>query len=485
MKKCITCIIVIVMMNVLSLSVISVAAEKPEYVWVLVDVVDHDSAERWAVANESTVYQSDYSCSLGNISVKTSYIGKTEDWRNPPRKQGEGVRITAAFSKPPERLYAGEEVNISVTVSASDNTLSFFTFSGYASANFDKPDLLPGSISRGAIRFTDGDGKIQFDVGAKNNYETFKGTFTAKPPAGSEEGEQLALRQQFYMGIGMGTYYIYEWRDADYQPIRKPQKNTSPEWLSQSNDPSPFQGDPGMKRSGVGISDLYGEVLVVLYDDDGYYVDSYTPNLGGDLPVNAVIETGHDSGVILSLRDMTTFVMKSNTSVKIGDQSETENRLSILVGHVWGNVKQMIKDGSMDIDMSQAVAGIKGTTFILEDDGETSTVKVFEGEVELTPHGGGNPVLVKGSNTVSATQAVIGTVQSFDMDAELAKWSESVQEMTRQEITEVVSPVSTEATEESKGGLPIGMIASVVIAVLLAGSAIGFILIRSRKKLPH
>ena len=55
---------------------------------------------------------------------------------------------------------------------------------------------------------------------------------------------------------------------------------------------------------------------------------------------------------------------------------------------------------------------------------------MFEGEVEFTPHGGGDPVLVKGGNAVSATQAVLGTVQTFDTDTELAKWNESVQQIT-------------------------------------------------------
>ncbi len=494
MKKYILWVLTVIMTATLTLYTSPALAEQSDYVWVLVDVVDYDNAEKWKVTNENPSYQSDYSCSKGSLSVKTTFTGKAEDWRNPPKKHGEGVKVTASFSKPPERIVPNEEVNISLTVSASDNTLSFFTFGGSANADFDKPDVVPGSRGRSAIQFTNSNGENRFEVGAKNNYGTINETLTATPPAGREEGEQIALRQQFYMGVSMGTYYIYEWRGTGGQPAEKPQQNTSPKWLAQSNESVPFQGDPGMKRSGVHISDLYGEVLVELYDDDGFFVDSYTPGLGEELAVNAVIVTGPDSGVILSLRDMTTFVMKSNSEVKVGDQSETEGRIERLVGHVWCNVKQMLKDGSMDIEMSQGVCGIKGTTFILEDDGETSTVKVFEGEVEFTPLDGGNPVLVKGGNTVSVTQSETGNVQAFDMDTELANWSESVQEMTAEAMEESSQTMTTETMEEStqtmttetveeiKDGLSMVAVTAVVITVLLVCGILVFVLIRSRKK---
>ncbi len=44
-----------------------------------------------------------------------------------------------------------------------------------------------------------------------------------------------------------------------------------------------FQGGQGLINSGVGISDLYGEVLIELYDDDGNFIDSYSPILGAEL----------------------------------------------------------------------------------------------------------------------------------------------------------------------------------------------------------
>lgn len=474
MKKHISKTFTIIIAVMLALFAFPVSAQQSDHAWILVDVVDYDNAEKWRVSNESPYYQSDYSCSQGTMSVKTNYIGETEDWKVPPRKQGEGVRVTASFSSPAQKLYPGEEVKITLSMSASDNTLSYFAFGGSANADFDNPETMTGFRGPSSIQFTNADSKSSFAVDAKNNYSTINETLTAIAPAGKADGEQLALRQNFYMGNSMSTYYIYEWRSADSETTKEeePEQSTPPTEENSTNDNTvPFQGDPDMKKSGVEISDLYGEVLIELYDDNGNFVDAYSPELGEELAVNAVIITKGDSGVQLSLRDMTTFVIKSNSKVRVGDQTEDKNKLSILAGHVWGNVKQVIKDGSMDMEMSQAVAGIKGTTFILEDDGKTSTVKVFEGVVEVTPLNGGNPVLVEGGNMVSVTQAQFGNVQSFDMDKELATWNEDVQKITKEAVGEDGSTLSS------------GAIIAIVLAALLAIVGIGaYAMRRIRRK---
>lgn len=100
-----------------------------------------------------------------------------------------------------------------------------------------------------------------------------------------------------------------------------------------------------------------------------------------------------------------------------------DSQFKLLVGNLWVNVKKMLKDGSMDIEMSQAVAGIKGTTFVLEEDGETSILKVIEGMVEFTSKVTGESILVEGGETVSATEDGLGEVGKFDVNAEMAGWA--------------------------------------------------------------
>lgn len=506
MKKCIVWVLALFIVVTPIVYSTATAAQEPEYAWVLVDVLDHDSAEKWEVANQHESYNTDFSCSEGTLSAKTMYIGKSEDWRNPPKIHGEAVRVTAIFSKPPEKISPDEEVTLSVTVSASENTLSFFTFGGSASANFDSPDLSPGSISRSAVRFIDGDGNIQFEVGAKNNYETIKGTFIAKSPRGKEEGERIAIRQLFYMGVSMGTYYIYEWRGTGAKPTEMPSEPEVTVQPTEKPEPTPSKRSSIYDRapigpkyipedfpmigppSGVDISDIAGEVYIHVWDENGY--DWYFADLEEDLPINAIIQTGSTGIAVLSLRDMTTFEIPPNSIVAIGGQSKDESRLSILAGHVWTNFKSVIKDGSMDIEMSQAVAGIKGTTFILSEDGETSTVKVFEGEVEFKPHGGGKSVLVTKGKQVSATQSSLGAVENFNIEAELENWSENAQEITRKNMKAAQKNSKDnndknnydEEDEEKENVLDRGIIIAALIVGLVLLGVLVFAVINSRKK---
>ena len=88
--------------------------------------------------------------------------------------------------------------------------------------------------------------------------------------------------------------------------------------------------------AGIGFNDIYGEVYVLPADDPD---DGYSADLGVELRVGDIVETRINSGAILSLRDMTTFVMRANSRVRIGGQSPMESKLQLLVGHVWTNVK--------------------------------------------------------------------------------------------------------------------------------------------------
>jgi hypothetical protein len=77
----------------------------------------------------------------------------------------------------------------------------------------------------------------------------------------------------------------------------------------------------------------------------------------------------------------------------------------------------------MELDMSQAVAGIKGTTFVLGETGTTSTLKVIEGTVSFTAKATGQTVDVSTGQTVHADATGLSPVTSFDVNAESADWA--------------------------------------------------------------
>lgn len=178
-------------------------------------------------------------------------------------------------------------------------------------------------------------------------------------------------------------------------------------------------------ESGVGFSDFHGEVFVIPGDDPD---DFYSADLEAELFVEDEVETRANSGAILSLRDMTTFVMKSNSRVKIGDQSETENRINLLVGHVWVNVKRMIQDGSMDIEMSQAVAGIKGTniTCYSNQDGSENRVKVIRGRARITIKATKEELEAKAGEEIVIKPGGESERQEFNIEEEKQGWDEDV-----------------------------------------------------------
>jgi hypothetical protein len=78
----------------------------------------------------------------------------------------------------------------------------------------------------------------------------------------------------------------------------------------------------------------------------------------------------------------------------------------------------------MEVEMSQAVMGIKGTTVVCEETGSTSTLKVLEGTASFTAKATGEEILVNAGEMATATENGLSQLQSFDVDAENASWEE-------------------------------------------------------------
>jgi hypothetical protein len=133
--------------------------------------------------------------------------------------------------------------------------------------------------------------------------------------------------------------------------------------------------------SGVRFGDLHGEVNVRpnSEDDDAYVFAELTTPLRHD----DRIRTSPRSGAILSFSDMTTFVMKEETIIVLDVVSERESKIGLFAGNVWVNLKKMVADGSLEIEMSQAVAGIKGTNITCSSDGTEDRIQVLRGMAEV------------------------------------------------------------------------------------------------------
>lgn len=62
---------------------------------------------------------------------------------------------------------------------------------------------------------------------------------------------------------------------------------------------------------------------------------------------------------------------------------------------------------------AQGCCGIKGTTFILEDDGKTSSVKVFEDEAEFTPYGEENTSILITAKSNKRSMPIVAIIITF------------------------------------------------------------------------
>ncbi len=178
---------------------------------------------------------------------------------------------------------------------------------------------------------------------------------------------------------------------------------------------------PKWKNSGVKFSDLSGRVSwAPPWDPD----DWRAAKLDDDLPEDAHIQTGVDSYAVLSFDDMTTFVQQPECEIVLTPPEEKASKLGLVAGRIWVNLKRMLKDGSMKVEMSQAVAGIKGTIFTCEESAAASVVKVLEdGPVEVEIKATGRTVVLRAGDMIRV--CADGKVEQTPLDVakESAAWA--------------------------------------------------------------
>lgn len=173
--------------------------------------------------------------------------------------------------------------------------------------------------------------------------------------------------------------------------------------------------------SGTRFSDISGNVDVAPCNDPEDYD---VARIGMTLYVNDHIRTGRDSSAVLSFTDMTTFIMGPETIIVLESPPQSDSKIRLVWGNVKANIKKILKDGSMNITMNQAVAGIKGTVLVAEETGTESRIKVIEGTVELTDLESGRAFEVNKGQTLAVSEEGFSEVEEFDVVKEKEEWKE-------------------------------------------------------------
>lgn len=458
------------------------ASTDADYAWVLDEMLDFEYADRWIKLDEHPSYAVSNTYAHGVYSASTSYTG------DDPNGQGfKGtLGLRAEFSGMPQVIYPDKPVTLNFSFSATENSVVKLSFSGWASADFDQWDVGAGSRTGGSIPFKNSKDEDSFTINAINGPTSYTETLTATLGKGSDDS-RIALRTIFSMGAPMGTNYVYVWKqvsdkqddakidpNAPYIPKKKPhvpieqRADFWARWEKQAKAWTQEDIDYAMKTTRiVKVGDIHGEAWVLRgWDtdiDDAVYLQ-----MGMELRHGDLIITRKDSGVILSYSDMSTYIMGADTEIVLDFPEDKTTKIGIVAGRIWTNLKHMVEDGTMEIEMAQAVSGIKGTTLICEEDGATSILKVIEGEVELTSKITGAMVTVKSGQMIYVTAEEMSEVFTFDIDAELATWDDEVRVL------------SDKAIAESEGGLNLWMIiGGTAIGLSLAAGA--FIFMRVKK----
>ncbi len=212
------------------------------------------------------------------------------------------------------------------------------------------------------------------------------------------------------------------------------------------------------------FNSITGEVGYAHCNKDGQTEEWIPATPKVKLLVDDHISTGADSFAILQFQDMTTFQMKPDTEVIVKSPPAQETKLGLVSGHLWINFKKMLTNGTMEVEMGQAVAGIKGTTLVLEQINGTSSLKVIEGVVSFTSKETGESIDVQAGEKVSADFNGLSKVEKFDVEKENAEWKK---------------PDEVKNTVQS-GGLKTPIIITVVVLVV---GFLGFIIFKRKNKL--
>jgi hypothetical protein len=208
--------------------------------------------------------------------------------------------------------------------------------------------------------------------------------------------------------------YYYSWEEGKE---KKPENPTRPQYDNSQTFNVNLEGQE--YDSQARFNSVTGEVMI---SPDPEHVEWKPVTPKTIIKVGDHISTGADSQAILQFKDMTTFQMKPETEVIVKTPPGQETKFGLVMGHLWANTKKMFTNGHMEVEMGQAVAGIKGTTFVCEETKSTSTLKVIEGTVAYTSKKNPKTVMVSAGEMVTAGPTGMQEKKTFDVEAEKKLW---------------------------------------------------------------
>lgn len=181
-----------------------------------------------------------------------------------------------------------------------------------------------------------------------------------------------------------------------------------------------------LEEAGVVFSDLSGHVEIRPGDDEEAWEFA---KIDRKLFTDDHVKTGLDSSAILSFADMSTFVMKPSSEVILSSPTQKESKIKLAAGSIWVNVKKMVTDGTMEIEMSQAVAGIKGTNITCSSNPGEDRIQVLRGLAEILIKETRERISLKEGEELIVKAGGKTEKKEIDIQAEQGKWKEELSKL--------------------------------------------------------
>ncbi len=167
--------------------------------------------------------------------------------------------------------------------------------------------------------------------------------------------------------------------------------------------------------SKIRFYDYWGEVKIrcSFEEFDSFeFVDIYTVVYEDDL-----IKTEEESGAILGLEDMSTYIIYPESSVIIHTvEFPVIPKWKLLVGSMLTNIKKLAEGKSLEVEMSQCICGSEGTIFVCEETGNESRVWLLIGKASVKNKKTGKITALKEGQKVTM-KGETSKVEPFNVEA--------------------------------------------------------------------
>ena len=217
--------------------------------------------------------------------------------------------------------------------------------------------------------------------------------------------------------------------------------NTAPE-PEKKTETKHRPGISCVKDTKIRFNDLYGEVSYRCEFKGDYSYEYAT--IDAILYEDTRIKTEEESGAILGLEDMSTYVIKPESILLIHTEEDGVSKIEFIAGALWGNVKKMMEGKTLDCEMSECVAGIKGTIFALEESSQGSKVWVFAGNVEVTNKKTGKKTTLNAGQNITV-KGKNNNVQSFNIEDGAKQFGIPMDHITNHYTNKPISKINLES----------------------------------------